>query len=113
LKDTSRVSEIEPQLSPGGSKMPAALPDLTPQPADQSLMQTGTPTVPKETVKTPTTTPNLPPRPQFSYDDINTANLATIGNLCTTNDQVCFHICIEQIISVFTHVYFHSCCLKE
>ena len=88
LKDTSRVSEIEPQLSPGGSKMPAALPDLTPQPADQSLMQAGTPTVPKETVKTPTTTPNLPPRPQFSYDDINTANLATIGNLCTTNDQI-------------------------
>lgn len=89
LKDVSRISDIEPQLSPG-SKLPHPLPDLTPQPGDQAAMMTaGTPTVPTTARgTTPTTTPNLPPRPQFSYDDVNTANMATIGNLCTINDQV-------------------------
>ncbi|XP_076110950.1 CCR4-NOT transcription complex subunit 1-like isoform X1 [Mytilus galloprovincialis] len=89
LKDVSRISDIEPQLSPG-SKLPHPLPDLTPQPGDQAAMMTaGTPTVPTTARgTTPTTTPNLPPRPQFSYDDVNTANMATIGNLCTINDQI-------------------------
>ncbi|CAG2231245.1 CNOT1 [Mytilus edulis] len=58
-------------------------------PGDQAAMMTaGTPTVPTTARgTTPTTTPNLPPRPQFSYD-VNTANMATIGNLCTINDQI-------------------------
>lgn len=87
LEDVSRMAEIEPQLSPA-SKLPPALPDLTPQPSEQSLiMNAGTPVVSTVPVTT-ASTPNLPPRPQFSYDDINTANMATIGNLCTINDQI-------------------------
>lgn len=84
------MAEMEPQLSPA-SKLPQPLPpEIGSQPADRAAMMPGTPTVPATSVATPTSTPNLPPRPQFSYEDVNVNSMATVGSLCTINEQVIY-----------------------
>lgn len=97
LKDVSRMAEIEPQLSPA-SKLPQPLPpEIGNQPADRAAMMPGTPTVPTTSVATPTSTPNLPPRPQFSYDDVNVNSMATVGSLCTINEQIALFQAYPQL----------------
>lgn len=82
LKDESRLADIMPQLS-GKTMTPQ------PEPAVPVLTAT-TPTVTTTTITTPTstTTPNMPPQPQFAFDDIVTSSLSGISSHIIINDQV-------------------------
>ncbi|XP_056008647.1 CCR4-NOT transcription complex subunit 1-like isoform X3 [Ostrea edulis] len=91
LKDTLRLQTHEPQLSSVKPVMQPA--PITPQPEPSLILTASTPTVTTTTVTTaatvPTTsTPNLPPRPQFAYEDINTNNFATLANQIHMSGQV-------------------------
>ncbi|XP_062589790.1 CCR4-NOT transcription complex subunit 1-like isoform X3 [Saccostrea cucullata] len=88
LKDTLRLQTHEPQLS--ASVKPTLPPTVvTPQPEPSLILTASTPTVSTTTTVTTTTaapapapstgTPNLPPRPQFAYEEINTNNFATLA----------------------------------
>lgn len=82
MKDESRLADIMPQLS-GKTMTPQ------PEPAVPVLTAT-TPTVTTTTITTPTstTTPNMPPQPQFAFDDIVTSSLSGISSHIIINDQV-------------------------
>lgn len=91
MKDTLRLQTHEPQLSSVKPVMQPA--PITPQPEPSLILTASTPTVTTTTVTTaatvPTTsTPNLPPRPQFAYEDINTNNFATLANQIHMSGQV-------------------------
>ncbi|XP_078337543.1 CCR4-NOT transcription complex subunit 1-like isoform X2 [Crassostrea virginica] len=92
LKDTIRLQTHEPQLS---TVKPVIQPVVvTPQPDPSLILAASTPTAVTTTTTVTTTTaapssgtPNLPPRPQFAYEDINTNNFATLANQILISGQ--------------------------
>lgn len=120
LKDTIRLQTHEPQLS---SVKPAAVmppPVVTPQPDPSLILTASTPTV-TTTVTTTTTapssgTPNLPPRPQFAYEDINTNNFATLANQILISGQVLsitmLIINISSLICIWQCEYCVDLCIQ-
>ncbi|KAK3085676.1 hypothetical protein FSP39_006989 [Pinctada imbricata] len=89
LKDDSRLPTHELQLS---VKQVPVMPPVPLPTSDPSIALTApTPTVTTTSVTgaTPSTgTPNMPPRPQFCYEDINTNNFGTLANQIVINDQI-------------------------
>ena len=116
LKDTSRLATHELQLS---IKQVPVMTQMPPPVNDPSIVLTAsTPTVTTTTVTTTTTstgTPNMPPRPQFSYEDINTSNIGTLANQLVINDQVTYYavpLFFDAWLSVpmeFLGIYFLAC----
>ncbi|XP_060561916.1 CCR4-NOT transcription complex subunit 1-like [Ruditapes philippinarum] len=94
LKDTSRLSTYEPQLSINKQiiPLPVVQPTVTPQPETGGVALTNvTPTVTTTSITTTTTpgsTPSLPPQPQFAFDDINVTSLAGLAPHIVINDQI-------------------------
>ena len=94
LKDTQRYNKLDPQLSIVKQALPPPHPNVgTPQPETTAVpISTETPTVTATSIAsttTPGSTPNLPPQPQFAYDDINVTSLAGLTTHIVVNDQVC------------------------
>ncbi|XP_052816540.1 CCR4-NOT transcription complex subunit 1-like isoform X2 [Mya arenaria] len=99
LKDTSRLANLEIQLSinkPLVSQVSAPPPQTisTPQPPEPPVVPTltnVTPTVTTTSITastTPSSTPSLPPQPQFAFDDIIVTSLAGLATHIVINEQL-------------------------